>query len=40
MWAQHWNNIYHLVIPFKGKKNIDVTPELKKQVKLLPYLLS
>ena len=32
MWAQHWNNIYHLLVPFKGKENIDVTPELQKQV--------
>ncbi|XP_062576365.1 uncharacterized protein LOC134238260 [Saccostrea cucullata] len=29
MWAQEWQNIYDLLIPFKGKTNVDITPTLK-----------
>ena len=32
MWAQQWNNIYDLVEPFKGVQEIDVTPEMLRQV--------
>ena len=32
MWAQTWNNIYSMMIPFPDKPNIDVTDEMVKQV--------
>lgn len=32
MWAQQWNNIYDLVIPYKNKAKIDITPVLKEKV--------
>jgi hypothetical protein len=32
MWAQEWNNIYDLVIPFKNKASVDVTPTMVTQV--------
>lgn len=32
MWAQQWNNIYDLVVPFPGKESVDVTDEMVKQV--------
>ncbi|XP_061611297.1 angiotensin-converting enzyme [Phyllopteryx taeniolatus] len=31
MWAQTWNNIYGLMIPFPDKPNMDVTEEMVKQ---------
>uniref|UniRef100_A0A671V1T5 Angiotensin-converting enzyme n=1 Tax=Sparus aurata TaxID=8175 RepID=A0A671V1T5_SPAAU len=31
MWAQTWNNIYSMMIPFPDKPNIDVTDEMVKQ---------
>ncbi|XP_054620316.1 angiotensin-converting enzyme isoform X2 [Dunckerocampus dactyliophorus] len=31
MWAQTWNNIYGLMIPFPDKPNLDVTDEMVKQ---------
>nr|XP_057917210.1 angiotensin-converting enzyme isoform X2 [Doryrhamphus excisus] len=31
MWAQTWNNIYGLMIPYPDKPNIDVTDEMVKQ---------
>ncbi|XP_034049711.1 angiotensin-converting enzyme [Thalassophryne amazonica] len=31
MWAQTWNNIYSMMIPFPGKPNIDVTDEMVRQ---------
>uniref|UniRef100_H2LHE1 Angiotensin-converting enzyme n=1 Tax=Oryzias latipes TaxID=8090 RepID=H2LHE1_ORYLA len=31
MWAQTWNNIYDLMIPFPGKVNVDVTDEMVRQ---------
>nr|XP_034299429.1 uncharacterized protein LOC117680950 isoform X2 [Crassostrea gigas] len=31
MWAQHWDNIYDIVIPFKDKTNVDVTPTMLAQ---------
>ena len=34
MWSQTWINIADLVKPFKNKQMLDVTNELKKQVKL------
>lgn len=33
MWAQTWNNIYGLMIPFPDKPNLDVTEEMLKQVR-------
>lgn len=35
MWAQQWNNIYDLVIPYKNKAKIDITPVLKEKVGFL-----
>lgn len=32
MWAQTWNNIYDMMIPFPDKPNIDVTDEMVRQV--------
>lgn len=32
MWAQTWNNLYDLMIPFPDKPNIDVTQEMQNQV--------
>lgn len=32
MWAQTWNNLYELMIPFPDKPNIDVTKEMLAQV--------
>lgn len=32
MWAQTWNNIYDMMIPFPSKPNIDVTDTMIKQV--------
>lgn len=32
MLAQQWNNIYDLVIPYKNKAKIDITPVLKEKV--------
>ncbi|ESO94197.1 hypothetical protein LOTGIDRAFT_118685, partial [Lottia gigantea] len=31
MWAQHWNNIYDLVEPYKNKTTLSVTNEMKRQ---------
>ncbi|XP_011602426.2 angiotensin-converting enzyme [Takifugu rubripes] len=31
MWAQSWNNLYSLMVPFPDKPNIDVTEEMVKQ---------
>lgn len=31
MWAQQWNNIYDMMIPFPNKPNIDVTNAMKEQ---------
>uniref|UniRef100_A0A8C7ZA79 Angiotensin-converting enzyme n=1 Tax=Oryzias sinensis TaxID=183150 RepID=A0A8C7ZA79_9TELE len=31
MWAQTWNNIYDLMIPFPNKPNLDVTDEMVRQ---------
>lgn len=32
MWAQTWNNIYGMMIPFPEKPNLDVTDEMAIQV--------
>lgn len=32
MWAQTWNNLYSMMVPFPDKPNIDVTDEMVKQV--------
>jgi peptidyl-dipeptidase A len=29
MWAQEWNNIYDVVVPYKGEASLDITPTLK-----------
>ncbi|XP_036407894.1 angiotensin-converting enzyme-like [Megalops cyprinoides] len=31
MWAQTWNNIYDMMIPFPEKPNVDVTNAMKEQ---------
>ncbi|XP_034715811.1 angiotensin-converting enzyme [Etheostoma cragini] len=31
MWAQTWNNIYDMMIPFPDKPNLDVTEEMVRQ---------
>ncbi|XP_033975630.1 angiotensin-converting enzyme [Trematomus bernacchii] len=31
MWAQTWNNIYGMMIPFPDKPNLDVTEEMERQ---------
>lgn len=33
MWAQSWENIYSLVVPFPEKASIDVTEQMKQQVR-------
>lgn len=32
MWAQSWEHIYPLVVPFPEKASIDVTEQMKQQV--------
>jgi len=32
MWAQSWQDIYDLVVPYPDKENIDVTPVLQAKV--------
>lgn len=32
MWAQQWNNIYDLMIPYPEKPNLDVTSTMVEQV--------
>jgi peptidyl-dipeptidase A len=31
MWAQDWQNIYDLVVPFPNENDIQVTANLKKK---------
>ncbi|XP_053870375.1 angiotensin-converting enzyme isoform X2 [Malaclemys terrapin pileata] len=31
MWAQQWNNIYDMMVPFPGKPNLDVTSTMVQQ---------
>uniref|UniRef100_A0A224XGM1 Angiotensin-converting enzyme n=1 Tax=Panstrongylus lignarius TaxID=156445 RepID=A0A224XGM1_9HEMI len=31
MWGQTWSNIYDLLVPYPGKKTVDVTEEMVKQ---------
>ncbi|EMP33716.1 Angiotensin-converting enzyme, partial [Chelonia mydas] len=31
MWAQQWNNIYDMMVPFPGKPNLDVTSAMVEQ---------
>lgn len=35
MWAQTWNNIYGMMIPFPDKPNMDVTDEMVRQVSVV-----
>lgn len=32
MWAQTWNNLYSLMVPFPAKPNIDVTQKMIEKV--------
>ena len=32
MWAQMWDNIYSLVVPYPKKASVDVTDQMKQQV--------
>ena len=34
MWAQSWTNVYDLVVPYPKKTSVDVTEQMKQQVKL------
>lgn len=34
MWAQTWNNIFGMMIPFPDKPNMDVTDEMAQQVSM------
>lgn len=38
MWAQDWVNIYDIVIPFKNKANVDVTPAMIALVRILSVI--
>ena len=38
MWAQTWNNIYDMMVPFPDKPNVDVTQAMKDQVGSSPRL--
>ncbi|KAL4660481.1 angiotensin-converting enzyme [Arapaima gigas] len=42
MWAQTWNNIYDMMIPFPGKPNLDVTDTMiaKKWTPLKMFMVS
>lgn len=31
MWAQSWKNIIDLVLPFQGKRKVDITTEMLRQ---------
>ncbi|XP_075677146.1 angiotensin-converting enzyme-like [Dermatophagoides pteronyssinus] len=31
MWSQTWGNIYDLVVPYPGRKSLDVTEEMREQ---------
>ncbi len=35
MWAQEWNNIYSIVIPYPKAPNIDATPKIRETMKPL-----
>lgn len=32
MWAQEWNNIYPLVVPYPDAPNLDATPKIKEKL--------
>lgn len=34
MWAQSWDNLYDLVVPFPNKPSLDVTSTMVKKVSL------
>jgi hypothetical protein len=40
MWAQEWQNLFDLLIPFKGKTNVDITPVLKARVSIIVTIAS
>lgn len=33
MWAQQWNNIYDMMIPYPNKPNLDVTNAMNQKVR-------
>ena len=35
MWAQNWNNLVDLFLPFKKKLSPDITPALREKVIML-----
>lgn len=39
MWAQEWQNMYDLLIPFKSKTNVDITPALKSNVSKIIWMV-
>lgn len=32
MWAQTWSNVLDYTVPYAGKKSVDVSDEMVKQV--------
>ena len=38
MWAQGWGSIFHMVAPYKGKGDLDVTDTMKRQVHIINCL--
>lgn len=39
IWSQTWNNIMDISAPYPEKEAIDVTPQMKKQVRNLLTLI-
>lgn len=33
MWSQSWSNVYSLMIPYPDKPSVDVTEQMKEQVR-------
>ena len=38
MWAQEWQNLYDIMIPYKGKSNVDVTSQMQAQVSMMHFI--
>lgn len=39
MWAQDWSQVFALTEPYPGRESIDVTPQLKNQVRWGPLVV-
>ena len=35
MWAQSWENVYSFTVPFPNKKSVDITEQMKRQVRII-----